>query len=187
MTLKAITQTIPAEIEAAKQLMAERADLYLAAGEFDTDEIPATFAEFLALFSGVTPPFKEFGAQAEGASTLEIEQETSKYFKGSQHKNWVFKATLNLNTLTESMISFLESNDYKGKVSVLVVPESCPKVAGDVSADNPATFFALSGISLTSKIKGGTGGDNPETVFTSENKAKTLGLILKYKQFTTAT
>lgn len=185
--ISAPTKEFPITHELAKQMLSERALVYYALGAMDTSDIPTTFAEFLALFSGSTPKFKPFGAQIEEGSKYKHKQVSSKYFSGSTHRGWQITPEFNFINITVDLMDFLDSPEYKEPISLLFVPEATPLVAGDVSADNPATFFALSGITLINDLEGGTGGKDGSCKFTADHTPKHLKQIVKYKQFTTAT
>lgn len=187
MSNTAPTKSFPITYEQAKQIMSERAHIYYSLGAMGASDIPTTFAEFIALFSGATPKFKPFGAQSKGASKYKHKQLKSEYHNGTRHKGWQITPEFNFIDLTVDLLDFLDSDDYKSPLTILFVPEATPLVAGDVSADNPANFFALSGIDLMHDAEGSTSGDDAVSKFTADHTVKNLNQIVKYKQFTTAT
>lgn len=184
MSLNAVTPTLPVNVDLVNQILGCRAVIYIAAGKFDTAEIPTNLTTLVALFSGGTPKFKPFGEQQEEGSQVSLEQEKFKGHKTEAHKLWNIKTSIKLITFNGDMLAFLDSAEYKGQISLLFVPEGMPLVAGEVSASNPAAFIALSGISLTNKTNLGTNGNQPTLEFTSETKGGKLSDIFKYKLIT---
>lgn len=121
-------------------ILAKKCRVFIGKGIFETD-IPDTKAELKALWSGAGAVFIPLGDLDEEGSYIEPKQKTIKLGLGTVAKGWEITGQIKGVTINKDMLNFVKSID-RGLYSLLFVPD------GD-----DATFYALSGIHITTDLK----------------------------------